>query len=112
MIDGDANGTRHQGERESGHDAAVRYSIFQPAESLAEDIEQQRHQTQGRDAGASGHHNAGKVSEREEALLDWHGCNRADAAYLESSNGTGISPSTRGLPEVHVALYGKGKNVW
>lgn len=70
MINDNANGTRHQGERKSGHDAAVWYSIFQATESLAEDIEQQRHQTQGGNAGASCHYNAGRVSEREEALLD------------------------------------------
>lgn len=69
VINGDANGARHQGERKRSHDFAVRHSFFQTAESLAEDIEQQRHQTQGGDVGASGHRNAGKVSEAEKDVI-------------------------------------------
>ncbi len=75
VINGDAKGTGHQGERESDDYADVRYGIFQPGEAFAVDIEQQRHQAQARDTGAGSHDDAGTVSEREEALLDWHAWN-------------------------------------
>ena len=65
MINGNANGTRHKGERESRDDAKVGYSIFQTGKALAVDIEQQWHHTKCGDAGASGHYDAGRVSERD-----------------------------------------------
>lgn len=74
MINANTNGTRHQSENESGDDAAVWYSILQTGEALTEEIEQQRHQTQGHETGASGHYDAVWVSEQE-ALLDGHTCN-------------------------------------
>lgn len=70
VIDKDADGAGHQGEGESGHDAAVRHSIFQITDSSAEDIEQQRHHSQGRNAGAGCHNNAGMQSEKNESKLE------------------------------------------
>lgn len=61
VINSDAKSTRHQGESKSGEDAGVRHGIFQSSEALREDIQQQRHQTQGCNVGASGHHNAGRA---------------------------------------------------
>lgn len=82
VINGNANATRHEGQCESSDNADVRNSIFQTSEAFAIDKEQQRHQTQGHDAGASGHYDAGRVSEREETLLHWHAWN------VNISNGT------------------------
>lgn len=62
MIDEDANGTRHQCGYEGGDDANIWHSVFQTSEALAEDIQQQRHETQGCDAGASCHDDAGRMS--------------------------------------------------
>lgn len=60
MIDEDADGARHQSESECFHDAAVWDGILQSREPLAEDIEQQRHHTQGCNAGARRHDDAGR----------------------------------------------------
>lgn len=68
MIDEDAKGTRHQGENQSLDDAEVRYKVLQTSKALAEDIEQQRHQTQGCDGGAGGHYDAGRVQDRRSII--------------------------------------------
>lgn len=58
VIDEDAEGARHQGEDERFRDAAVRDGVLQSGEPLAEDVKQQRHHTQGCDAGARRHDDA------------------------------------------------------
>ena len=68
MIDGDADGTRHQCENEGRDDAGVRDGIFQTGEASAENKEQQRHHSHGREGGASGQYNAG--SRQDATLLD------------------------------------------
>lgn len=70
MINGNANDARQQGICESSDDADVWYAVLQTGEALAEDKEQQRHQTQSCNTGASGHYDAGRVSGRKETLLD------------------------------------------
>lgn len=70
VINGNADGARHQGIYENSDDANVWYSILQTGEALAEDIKQQRHQTQSCNTGASGHYDAGRVTGRKETVLD------------------------------------------
>lgn len=69
VIDENAEGARHQGEDERFHDAAVRDGVLQSGEPLAEDVKQQRHHTQGCDAGARCHDDAGS-GERKRSVVD------------------------------------------
>lgn len=94
MIDEDAQGTRHQGEDQRFHDAAVRDGVLQPGEPLGEGVEQQRHHAQGGDAGARRHGDAG--SGKRSVIGPAAGAGRWAAG---------------GLPEVHVALQGEGEDV-
>lgn len=94
-MDEDAKSARHQGEDERRHDAAVRDGVLQPRKPSAEDIKQQRHHTQGCDAGARRHDDAGS-EERKDLPWSWR---------FQGSVVVG------GLPEVHVALEGKGEDV-
>lgn len=64
VMDEDADGAGHQSEDQRFHDAAVGDGVLQSGEPLAEDIEQQRHHTQGCNAGACRHDDAGR-GERE-----------------------------------------------
>lgn len=59
VVDEDADGTGHQGEGQSGHDASVWYGGLQLAGPSAEDEQQQGHHSQGGNAGAGRHDNAG-----------------------------------------------------
>lgn len=69
VVNDDTDGTRHQSECKSSNDAEIWHSIFQTRKTLAVDIEQQRHHAEGSDVGASGHNNAGRVSNRVETLF-------------------------------------------
>lgn len=64
MVDKNADGTRQQGKHESSDDADIRNSIFQTSEALAEDVQQQRHENQGGNAGASCHDDTARISNR------------------------------------------------
>lgn len=70
VINGYADGARHQGIYENSDDANIWYGVFQTGEALAEDIKQQRHQSQSCNTGASGHYDAERVSGRKETVLD------------------------------------------
>lgn len=95
MIDEDAGGARHQGEDERFHDAAVWDGVLQSGETLAEDVKQQRHHTQGCDAGARRHDDAGS----------------GERKHLSSTGRFKRAVVVGSLPEVHVALEGKGEDV-
>lgn len=59
VVDQDADGTGHQGEGQSAHDASIWYGSLQLVGPSGEDVEQQRHHSQGGNTGARRHDNAG-----------------------------------------------------
>lgn len=64
VVNQDADGTGHQGEDQSGHDASVWYGCLQVVDPSAKDVEQQRHHSQRSNAGAGRHDNAGIKSKK------------------------------------------------
>lgn len=59
VVDQDADGTGRQGEGQSAHDASIWYGSLQLIGPSGEDVEQQRHHSQGGNTGARRHDNAG-----------------------------------------------------